>query len=51
LAVSEPAIGEFSRFVFSGREIQLYRMPSTSRAYPLPLEKKAERYKMIFIGE
>ncbi len=51
LAVSEPVIGEFSRFVFSGREIQLYRMPSTSRAYPLSLEKKAERYKMIFIGE
>ena len=28
--------------------ITLYRMPSTSRAYPLPLEKKAETYRKLF---
>ena len=28
--------------------ITFYRMPSTSRAYPLPLEKKAEAYRKLF---
>ena len=31
-----------------GREIRLYRMPSTSRAYPLPVERKAEYYRAMF---
>lgn len=34
-----------------GREILLYRMPSTSRAYPLSLQKKAEVYKRVLIDE
>lgn len=28
--------------------IKLWRMPSTSRAYPLPLEQKAEAYRKVF---
>ena len=28
--------------------IRFWRMPSTSRAYPLPLEKKAEAYRKLF---
>ena len=28
--------------------LRFYRMPSTSRAYPLPLEKKAEAYCKLF---
>ena len=28
--------------------VTLWRMPSSSRAYPLPLDKKAEAYKKIF---
>lgn len=28
--------------------LQIWRMPSTSRAYPLPLEKKAEYYRTLF---
>ena len=28
--------------------ITFWRMPSTSRAYPLPLEKKAEAYRLLF---
>lgn len=28
--------------------IRLWRMPSTSRAYPLALEKKAEAYRLVF---
>ena len=29
--------------------LRFWRMPSTSRAYPLPLEKKAEAYRQLFI--
>lgn len=28
--------------------LEIWRMPSTSRAYPLPLERKAERYAELF---
>lgn len=31
-----------------GREIGFYRMPSTSRAYPLALDRKAEAYRAMF---
>ncbi len=49
-----PAIGESVRVrVEVGvekvvREYDFYRMPSTSRAYPLPLERKAEIYGEMF---
>ena len=29
--------------------LRFWRMPSTSRAYPLPLEKKAEAYRQVFL--
>lgn len=32
----------------ANRELLLFRMPSTSRAYPLSLEKKAEYYRKLF---
>ncbi len=32
----------------AGREIRFFRMPSTSRAYPLPLDRKAEAYAGLF---
>ncbi|MBR5035291.1 MAG: uracil-DNA glycosylase family protein [Bacteroidales bacterium] len=31
------------------RTVRFWRMPSTSRAYPLPLEKKAEIYRRLFM--
>ena len=31
-----------------GRALRFWRMPSTSRAYPLSLEKKAEVYRRLF---
>lgn len=31
-----------------GRDIEFWRMPSSSRAYPLALEKKAEYYRLLF---
>lgn len=32
-----------------GRDIEIYRMPSTSRAYPLALDKKAAFYRTMFL--
>ena len=31
-----------------GRDIDFWRMPSSSRAYPLALDKKAEFYRLLF---
>ena len=45
---SVPCIGSCERFDFEGRSMQLWRMPSSSRAYPLALEKKAEAYGRMF---
>lgn len=46
-----PAPGFSTRGNIDGREILLYRMPSTSRAYPLSLLKKAEVYKRVLVDE
>ena len=43
-----PAVGDFSEFSFEGRNMRLYRMPSTSRAYPLPIQKKTDAYRRLF---
>lgn len=44
----KPVIGQAVETHFTGRELTLYRMPSSSRAYPLALEKKAEAYLSLF---
>ncbi|MCU4356968.1 uracil-DNA glycosylase family protein [Acinetobacter ursingii] len=44
----KPQIGQFTQTYFADRELLLYRMPSSSRAYPLALEKKAEAYRVLF---
>ncbi|AXY56755.1 uracil-DNA glycosylase family protein [Acinetobacter chinensis] len=44
----KPVIGQAVETHFAGRELTLYRMPSSSRAYPLALEKKAEAYLSLF---
>ena len=41
-------MGDSQPFTFEGRDMRLYRMPSSSRAYPLAIEKKAEYYKRMF---
>lgn len=46
--VEEPKVGDFSEFIFEGRPMRLYRMPSSSRAYPLALEKKAAIYRVMY---
>lgn len=43
-----PKIGECVLLTINGREVILYRLPSSSRAYPLALEKKAEYYIKCF---
>ena len=45
-----PKVGTYVTFRFQpdGREMRFYRMPSSSRAYPLKLEKKAQFYKAMF---
>ena len=48
LEVEQPEIGGFTTLVAYGRTLQWWRMPSTSRAYPLKLEKKAEYYARLF---
>ena len=46
--VEDPKVGDFSEFVFDGRPMRLYRMPSSSRAYPLALDKKAAAYRTMY---
>lgn len=41
-------MGEYVEFPFEGRTLRLYRMPSSSRAYPMAVEKKAEYYRKMF---
>jgi G:T/U-mismatch repair DNA glycosylase len=43
-----PKIGEYSTFNLSGKEYRLYRNPSSSRAYPRPVEEKAAYYRRMF---
>ncbi len=45
---SAPSTGEYSEFLFEGRLLRLYRMPSSSRAYPLSLDRKAAAYRRLF---
>ena len=47
IEVEEPKVGESCPFLFEDRQIRLYRMPSSSRAYPLNIEKKASAYRFM----
>lgn len=43
-----PPKGDYTMWTApDGRDIRLWRMPSTSRAYPLPLAQKAAYYKKL----
>lgn len=46
--IDVPAIGEPTECQIGEHRFTLWRMPSTSRAYPLALEKKAEAYRKVF---
>ena len=49
--IRPPRVGESAPFTFAGREMRLYRMPSSSRAYPMKVERKAEYYRKMFRAE
>lgn len=42
--VEVPKVGEYREF----GQYRLYRMPSSSRAYPMAVERKAEYYQQVF---
>lgn len=41
-------MGEYRTFDFESRALKLYRQPSSSRAYPMKVEKKAVYYEQMF---
>ena len=48
LSCDIPSVGGFIDVRVASRPLRFWRMPSTSRAYPLPLEKKADAYRLLF---
>ena len=42
--VPVPAMGTYNEFTIAGRPMRLWRMPSSSRAFPMRLEEKARYY-------
>lgn len=46
--IEQPKMGASTAFSLGGEEFRLYRMPSSSRAYPMALAKKAEAYRRMF---
>lgn len=48
---NQPPLGRSVPIQSAERKLNFYRMPSTSRAYPLSLDKKAEAYRRMFAAE
>lgn len=48
LPFEAPKVGAFTPCPVGNRVIKIYRMPSSSRAYPKPLQDKANDYKKMF---
>jgi len=46
--IEAPKVGEYTEFHLDNRGLRLYRMPSSSRAYPMQTERKAEYYNIVF---
>jgi G:T/U-mismatch repair DNA glycosylase len=51
--IESPRVGEYSPFTLrfspiTSHQYRLYRMPSSSRAYPMAVERKAEYYQQVF---
>ena len=44
----QPKVGGLVTFSFEQRSLRLWRMPSSSRAYPMKVERKAEFYDVMF---
>ena len=48
LHAGTPKVAEYIETTFADRPVRFWRMPSTSRAYPLSLDKKAVAYQHMF---
>ncbi|MCE2615733.1 uracil-DNA glycosylase family protein [Phocaeicola oris] len=48
IQVAIPKVGTYETFRFNNKEMRLYRMPSSSRAYPMSVENKANIYRKMF---
>ena len=48
LHIATPNVGEYVETTYVDRTIRFWRMPSSSRAYPLSLDKKAAAYQHMF---
>ena len=47
LHTATPKVGEYIETSFAGKFIRFWRMPSTSRAYPLSFDKKVAAYRQM----
>ena len=47
--IAQPKVGESVTFEFIGKELRLWRMPSSSRAYPMKVDRKAEIYERVLL--
>ena len=45
--ITGPKVGEYAEFILDDRSLRLWRMPSSSRAYPMKPERKAEYYQRV----
>ena len=45
---AEPSVGNFTEVTVGNMTLRFWRMPSSSRAYPLAMEKKAEYYRKMY---
>ena len=45
--VPVPQMGTYNEFTIAERPMRLWRMPSSSRAYPMPLAEKASYYRRM----
>ena len=47
----KPAVGNMTTITIDNRTLHFWRMPSSSRAYPLSIEKKSQHYKTMLHNE
>lgn len=46
--IKTPKVGQSVELIFNNKIVILHRLPSSSRAYPLALDKKAQFYRVVF---
>jgi hypothetical protein len=51
IGCEKPLVGASVEVVFVERKMRFWRMPSSSRAYPMAVEKKADVYRKMLLTE